>query len=257
MNVDLVLKIGGSVITEKSEPMTPNMENIRRIAKEFASAWEAKRVLLIHGGGSFGHHVALKYLDDRGRITDPKGISETRRAMHNLTTLIMDAFLEEGVPFFAFDPSACFLFEEGHGPVMVGGSLIQIELALSSGLLPALGGDVVLSHGGFGRVLSGDTIARMLALEFRAKTLAFGTDVDGYMEGGRVLRRIGKSELSEAISRAGGRAGDVTGGMAGKLSEIREYMLSGGRRSVIFNATKPGAISALMLGMGLEGTYIE
>ncbi|MEN3034913.1 MAG: isopentenyl phosphate kinase [Candidatus Methanosuratincola sp.] len=256
MKADLVIKLGGSAITQKDRPYAPNLNVIDRIAQEFASSWKGVRVLLVHGGGSFGHHTAIKYIDEGGRLKSPRGIAETRHAMHRLTSLLAESFLGRGVPFFAVDPSACFFEESGREPSL-DYSLRPVELALSAGLLPSLGGDVVLSSQGHGRILSGDTIARILALASSAELLAFGTDVDGYLEGGKPLRKIDRSRLKEIIASTKGRANDVTGGMAGKLGEVDEYLSSGGKRALIFNATRPGAIARLLCGEEVEGTYID
>ncbi|MBC7120723.1 MAG: hypothetical protein H5T33_03980 [Candidatus Methanosuratus sp.] len=258
MRADMVIKLGGSAITHKDVPMSPNMPLIEQIAQEFSSSWNGRRVLLVHGGGSFGHHAAMKYIDGSGKILDPRGMAEIRHAMHRLTSLLAEAFLGRGVPFFAVDPSACFLCEEEEG----GGFKIKpflrpVELVLEAGLLPSLGGDIVISTMGRGRILSGDTIARMLALASSARLLAFGTDVDGYLEGGVPLRKVGRNSLQGIVAGAKGRSNDVTGGMAGKLMEISEYFSSGGGRVLIFNASRPGNVARLLLGEEVEGTYIE
>lgn len=253
---DLVLKLGGSVITVKDTPMLPDLQRINGIAREFSLSYEGRRVLLVYGGGSFGHPVAKKYLDRTGRILDPNGIAETRHAMHKLTSYLADAFLSYRVPFFAIAPSACFHFREVGGSCEVEHSLRQIYAAFSSGLVPAVGGDVVLTSEGGGRILSGDTIARILARETGASLLAFGTDVDGYLQGGRVLNRISSSELPRIIAKTEGRFGDVTGGMAGKLREIERYMAAGGAGALIFNASRSENIRRILSGETVEGTYI-
>ncbi|MEJ5292307.1 MAG: isopentenyl phosphate kinase [Candidatus Methanosuratincola sp.] len=257
MRADLVIKLGGSAITQKDTPYTPNLAVIDRIAQEFSSSWGGRRVLLVHGGGSFGHHAAIKYIDRSGRLCSPRGIAETRHAMHRLTSLLAEPFLEKGVPFFAIDPSACFFYEEGGGKPTLQYSLQPVELALAAGLLPSLGGDVLLSSRGHGRILSGDTIARILALASSAELLAFGTNVDGYLEGGKPVWKIGRGELKELVAAAKCRSKDVTGGMAGKLGEVGEYLSSGGKRALIFNATRPGSVARLLRGEEVEGTYID
>ncbi len=257
MKADLVIKLGGSAITKKDAPYTPNLDVIEQIAREFSSYWGRGRVLIVHGGGSFGHHTAIKYIDSEGKLCSPRGVAETRHAMHRLTSLIAESFLGEGVPLFAIDPSACFFFEEVDGNPILEYNLRPVEMALSAGLLPSLGGDVVLTSQGHGRILSGDTIARVLALASSARLLAFGTDVDGYLEGGKPLGNIGRGKLNEIIAATKGRRNDVTGGMAGKLGEASEYLSSGGKRVLIFNATRPGAIARLLRGDEVEGTYID
>ncbi|MBS7631517.1 amino acid kinase, partial [Candidatus Bathyarchaeota archaeon] len=56
----IILKLGGSVVTEKDKPVTPNKENIKRLSREIAEAGEGE-LILIHGGGSYGHPVADEY----------------------------------------------------------------------------------------------------------------------------------------------------------------------------------------------------
>ena len=59
---DLILiKIGGSLITDKTKPYTTRPEVIKRIAKEIKEAVSEKDVNLIigHGAGSFGHQSAM------------------------------------------------------------------------------------------------------------------------------------------------------------------------------------------------------
>ena len=57
------LKLGGSLITDKSSAHTARIDVIRRIGLEILDAWsENKGPLLIgHGSGSFGHIPAKKY----------------------------------------------------------------------------------------------------------------------------------------------------------------------------------------------------
>ena len=49
----LILKLGGSVITKKEKKLTPNLEAIKRLAKEIAGA-KVFPLIIIHGGGSYG-----------------------------------------------------------------------------------------------------------------------------------------------------------------------------------------------------------
>src|SRR5947199_245906 len=56
----LLLKLGGSLITEKARPETPRLEVIARLAGEIARASRETHCRLIvgHGSGSFGHVAA-------------------------------------------------------------------------------------------------------------------------------------------------------------------------------------------------------
>ncbi len=55
-----ILKLGGSVVTHKDRPRTPNTEAITRLATEVATAGP-RRLIMVHGGGSYGHPLAKEY----------------------------------------------------------------------------------------------------------------------------------------------------------------------------------------------------
>jgi isopentenyl phosphate kinase len=253
--VDYVIKLGGSAITNKDTPLSPNTEVIEGIAKELANLQCRKRIVLVYGGGSYGHFVARGYLKN-GKISNPKGIAETRSAMLTLAKKLTDVFLPQGIPIFCINPSSCFILKNGE-PEPKAFFLKLVSKALGAGLVPAIGGDIVLDKECNARVLSGDTIARMLAAELNAKALLFGSDVDGILSNNKVVKEISKEEMRHMQSKVGNRKGDVTGGMAGKLKEIDKYLSQGGELSVVFNLTKPGVLTKILKGQYVEATYIR
>ena len=77
-----LVKLGGSVITVKEKLLTPNIVAIQRLAKEIAES-RVEELMIIHGGGSFGHPLAKQYAIQEG-YKDPsqlKGIHKTHQAM--------------------------------------------------------------------------------------------------------------------------------------------------------------------------------
>ncbi|VVB98459.1 Isopentenyl phosphate kinase [uncultured archaeon] len=58
-----ILKIGGSFITRKSGYREPDAQNIQKMAKSVALIWKKgiRDFVLVHGAGSFGHALVLKY----------------------------------------------------------------------------------------------------------------------------------------------------------------------------------------------------
>ena len=253
---DLVIKLGGSAVTHKDQPFTPNIGVLERIAGELSEpGLPSQRIVLIYGGGSFGHAAASRHLRD-GMITSPLGFAEVRSAMLSLTKVITDVFLRFGVPIFCISPSGCILLRDGaiDEETLF---LDPLERALGDGLIPAMGGDVVLDTTGGARILSGDRIARLLAIKLGAKALLFGTDVDGVMASEGPTGTIYEDEIPAMLGKIGGRKGDVTGGMAGKVREIAAYLWEGGEQSLIFNITRPGLLGKILRGERVQGTYIR
>ena len=56
----IILKIGGSAITDKTGELAAKTEIINRLAEEIKRA-DLDNLIVVHGGGSFGHPNALKY----------------------------------------------------------------------------------------------------------------------------------------------------------------------------------------------------
>src|SRR3989449_8150256 len=70
----LLVKLGGSVVTEKSHLRTPRPAAIRRLAGELASLREP--LLIVHGAGSYGHILARRHrLNERGGSTPPRPLA--------------------------------------------------------------------------------------------------------------------------------------------------------------------------------------
>lgn len=256
IKADFVVKLGGSAITHKDAPLSANIPVMEMTARELARVNACKsRIVLVYGGGSFGHYVARKHMAG-GKVLSPTGAAEIRAAMISLTKVLTEAFLWQGIPIFCINPSSSLAFNEGR--IANGECLMNsVRIALENGLLPAVGGDVVLESGGGARILSGDLIARLLAKQLSAKSLLFGTDVDGVLgRDGKLIPKVGISDLDGLVTRIGGRDGDVTGGMAGKLAEVRSYIEEGGKQAVIFDLTKEGRLSGIINGEKVECTYI-
>jgi isopentenyl phosphate kinase len=256
VKADFVLKLGGSAITHKDAPLSPNMTVMEMAARELAAIdLSEKKIVLVFGGGSYGHYAAGKHMAS-GRVQSAAGMAEIRAAMLSLTKILTEVFIWQGLPIFCINPSSALTLDDGH--LANEECLLRtVRAALGCGLIPAIGGDAVLEKGGGGRIVSGDLIASLLAKRLRAKALLFGTDVDGILGGdGRVMKRVGRGDLDAIIARIGGRRGDVTGGMAGKLTEVRSYLDEGGRLAVIFNLSKEGRLSGIINGGEVECTYV-
>src|SRR5947209_8576240 len=69
----LLVKLGGSVVTEKTHLRTPRSAAIRRLAGELASLREP--LLIVHGAGSYGHILARRHRLNEGGPTLPRRLA--------------------------------------------------------------------------------------------------------------------------------------------------------------------------------------
>jgi isopentenyl phosphate kinase len=259
----LVLKIGGSVLTDKNRPSTPKPEQIRRIAAEIKAGLSSKLVL-IHGAGSFGHHQAREFglksgLNDRSI----RGIMPTHNAVRELNDMIVEALYENGVYAAPVHPLSACVLKDGRVEHMC---LDVIDRMLAAGIVPVLHGDVVTDSVKGIDVLSGDQLVACLAKALGAEKVGIGTNVDGVYAGIRtnggdakdfkIISAITPSNLNLIKASLSGSGGvDVTGGMYGKIMELME-LTGSGVVSCVFNAEKPGNVMRFLRGENVEGTLI-
>jgi len=117
-SVVVFLKLGGSLITDKTHPYTARHATIARLAGEVRQALGAAPDLILlvgHGSGSFGHWAARPY-GTRQEVQTPiqwRGYAEVAAAAARLNRVVTDAFLEAGVPVLSVQPSASARCHDG------------------------------------------------------------------------------------------------------------------------------------------------
>jgi len=254
----VIVKLGGSVITEKSGRFRVRRGVLRRIAKEIAECGE--ELVVVHGGGSFGHPIAREHRLAEGFTSEKQlfGFAQTHAAMVELNREVVGALLAQGLPAVPVEPLACVITSGGR---IARAELGPVRRMLQIGLLPVLFGDVVLDLKKGFTVLSGDQLVSFLAVRLRAKRVVVGADVDGVFTSdpksdpnARLLREVTPADLQKM--RFGTSTVDVTGGMAGKLFEL----FSPAGRGIpvqIVNAAKPGILARAIRGEAVLGTVVR
>jgi isopentenyl phosphate kinase len=176
----VILKIGGSVITDKDGELAARTENINRLAEEIAKA-KLNSLILVHGGGSFGHPTAQKWglKDGYKEPAQMLGFAETHHVMTVLNGLVMDALLWHEIPAVSVAPSCGFLTENGR---IKSSDCTMVERMMNMGFTPVLYGDATFDEKLGFTVLSGDQLVTYLALKFNACKIVMGVDCDDQQE---------------------------------------------------------------------------
>lgn len=258
----IILKIGGSVITDKNGELAARTETINRLVEEIKKA-KLSNLLLVHGGGSFGHPIAKKYDIKDGLKQDSQkvGFAETHHVMSVLNGLVMDSLLWHNIPALSITPSSCIITKNGRISFFEEKIL---KMLMTMDIIPVLYGDAVLDdHLGF-TILSGDQIVAYLARSFGADRIIIGVDVDGLFDSdpkeiknSKLYSKINLEELikiKNSISTS--TTLDVTGGMVGKINELSSAIEKNIPVSII-NANKPDRLYQALIGAKVEGTLIE
>ncbi|MGB7545776.1 MAG: isopentenyl phosphate kinase [Methanothrix sp.] len=243
-----ILKIGGSILTDKSRELAARPEEIARVAAEIAIRPED--LVLVHGAGSFGHIPAKKY--GLPQVFSPEGLRMTHLSVARLCEMVVEALGQAGVDCLPVHPLSAAMLRQGRIESFFLGPVREM---IKNGIMPVLHGDVAMDASRGTAIVSGDQLVAYLAGELEADTVAVGSNVDGVLVSGQPLPCMGRNDLSQFESDIGASAGvDVTGGMRGKLEELLE-LADRGTESVIFNAGKKGNITRALKGESV-GTRI-
>lgn len=258
----LLIKLGGSLLTDKERTETSHPERIERLAREIAGAREAaegrgERIVLGHGSGSFGHIAAAAAGLGKGPL-DPgnlAGASRTQERAAALHHLVLEALRAAGLAPFSLAPGS-FLLAEGGTPVER--FLSPLAHALRLGLLPVVYGDVVLDRAWGASIASTEAVLSEIATGLPAlgigisRALWLGETEGVYDAAGETVPRLVALE-DAAIGAA--RGTDVTGGMRLRL-ETCLALARCGIPSTILDGREPGRLAAAIRGEDVPGTRI-
>ncbi|HSG41493.1 MAG TPA: isopentenyl phosphate kinase [Thermoanaerobaculia bacterium] len=257
----VLLKLGGSLITEKSRAETPRPEVIARLAGEIARAAGQVPFRLVagHGSGSFGHVAARESGIAQGLHSREQlpGVSRTQERAAALHHLVIQALEEAGALPFSLAPSSCMVAAAGR-PVAIHDE--PLLLALESGLLPVLYGDVVMDRERGVSICSTETVfdavaRRLLERGHAVRRAVWLGETDGlYDAEGKTIPRVSAAELDRSV--LGDPSGtDVTGGMRHRIESALELARMG-VPSLLINGLRAGELERALRGEAVQGTEV-
>lgn len=257
------LKLGGSLITDKSTPESAAEETIARLAAEVHEALQARpglRLVLGHGSGSFGHTAASRYGTRGGVETSEEwsGFAEVSVVAARLNTILLEAFDAVGIPIFRVQPSASARCRAGD---IIDMAVEPVRRALEHGLVPLVYGDVAFDEAQGGTIISTEDVLSYLARELQPERVLLAGSYGGVVDlHGDIVHRMTPAALSGLQRALGGSADtDVTGGMAAKVESMLALVEDvAGLRVVIFDGQQPGAVREALLDDDFSrGTRLE
>lgn len=250
----ILVKLGGSLITDKSKPETPRIEIIKKLAREIKEIQEEGKYGLIigHGSGSFAHVPAKSYETKKGFVNEKSqyGMCLVQDSAAKLNRIIVQKFLEEQINVYSINPSSSILSAGGK---IVDWYLNPLRKLLLYQVIPVVYGDVVLDENQGCAILSTEILlnylARSLKNEYRIEKIIYLGITDGvWGENKKIIPKITTKDYCELQKCFGASGGiDVTGGMEHKMSEAMEIAKQG-IEVVIGNGKTPGILSKILRG---------
>lgn len=256
MSEIIFLKLGGSLITDKSTPSTARPDVIVRLAGEIAAARQFNpdlKIILGHGSGSFGHVAAKKYGTRQGVNTAEQwlGFAEVWLQASALNRIVIEALHMAGLPAINFPASAAAIAEKGRP---ISWDVTPIEHALNHNLLPIVHGDVVFDTGIGGTIFSTEDIFSYLTPTFKPVRILLAGIEKGVWADFPACTQIIETITPQSLAKietllSGSAATDVTGGMAAKVKEtLILTQTTPGLEALIFSGEEPGNVQRALLG---------
>ena len=253
-----IIKLGGSVITDKTKQQCFKQKIMNNLAKEIKRA--DKETILIHGAGSFGHILAKQYKLNEGHQNDEqiKGFSLTHEMVQTLNSLVLKSLHKNDIPAVSISPHSIVKLNDH--------KLEEIDYKIFEGYLekkfiPVSFGDVVLDKKLGFSICSGDLLVSALTGHFKPEKVVFVVDEDGLYTSNPKINKDAKfinsatlKEL-EKLTTTTDKHADVTKGMEGKIDTIKNIARSG-INTVLLNGNKPNRLYKVLVGEDTKSTIV-
>ncbi len=255
----LVIKVGGSFITNKTKPFTTLPNSISLFASELSNLRDTYPnidFLIGNGAGSFAHFSAHKYGLSQGANTAEQlyGLCLAHNGVRKLNSMLTDALTASGLPAFGLSPSSLFMSKDGE---IVTEYFDPVRHLLAEGLIPVLHGDTILDVTSGTKIYSTEKIIQECVERLRAQyakiTVIYLLSVNGVLDkDGATIPLLKPNDDTFVYERL---KHDVTGGIVGKIESARKVAKIADEVFLI-NGNIPGELRKV-IATGTAGTMIE
>lgn len=244
----ILIKLGGSIITNKDKPLSARRKTIDNLAKSLKKIKEP--IAIVHGGGSYGHYWSVKYdMHTKEEKYDLKGVAIVKNSMIELNKIILDSFLKNKLNPYCLPPTD---FMAGNKPIIK--KVKEIAKISKSGLIPVTFGDALWYGQNKTFILSGDKIMTHLAKILKPNLCIFALNEDGVYSDLKSKKLI--HELKGERPSISENKMDVTGGMTRKIEEASKISKMG-TKVFFVNGNKPERIVKAVKNRKFEGTVFR
>lgn len=254
----LLIKLGGSVITKKSQKGVFNNNTMDNLSKQIQKS--NQDVILVHGAGSFGHVLAKKFELNEGykRVEQLIGFAKTHALVQKLNSYVIESLQKNNIPSVSIPPHSIAKFSDH--------KLNNFNFEIfkdykKNGFVPVTFGDVVLDKRIRFTICSGDILVKILAKEFKPKKAIFVIDEDGlYDYNPKVVKNakfIDSATINELenLEATIDSHDDVTRGMKGKIDTIKDISRMG-IDTILLNGNKEDRLYKVLKGEKTKATLV-
>lgn len=261
MKSKVIVKLGGSFLTNKKKAHSLKENHVRKIAREIRKTLNSDiHLVLGHGAGSYGHIAAKKYNAQQG--IHPQSGWEAyyliRQDMIRMNLKLLELFADENLHPVTIQPSAILMASNGKIDSI---KMDTITALLNFNQIPLIHGDIILDKKQGFTIASTEEQISLLHKHLQFDRIILISDVDGVLDdNGEIIPIINSQNYSDILKHLSGSAGeDVTGGMRSKVEEIFALIKNTPKSEahIISGYSKEGLISKAILGEANIGTKIS
>lgn len=261
----VVIKLGGSYITDKKKPLTPRPSNISTAAQQIHQVIEScpgSHLVIGNGAGSYGHYLAKKHAIKQGIQSDDQrfGFCEVQDSVAQLNRLVVQELLKAHVPACSLPPSSWLTAENGQKKSVFLDSFTEL---MKNDIVPVVFGDIVSDTEKGCSIFSTEHVFAILAEELKQKggkvdKLVYITDVEGVLDTNGDIIPVITHDTREDVAQQlyANDTFDVTGGMMHKIDSALEYAQNG-TEVFIMRPSEENRVSNAIRGEPVKGTVFK
>jgi len=247
----VLIKLGGSLITDKKKEDTIRPDVIEQCVEEIESVRRAlpdTDIIIGTGAGSFGHIQAHKYqLKAGARLAEQfYGMCMVHNNVRKLNEFVTGQLIAKELPAFSISPSAILMANDG----TIASSFFQpVRQLLASGCIPMMHGDAVLDPIRGLTIMSTEKVLQACLENLRELyeeiVVIYCMDVSGIWDENR--RTISVLERNQTPFSHKSSVRDVTGGIEGKVKSAR-YAAELAERVYLISGKEKGDLKKAIAG---------
>jgi len=262
----ILVKLGGSLITDKEKPFTAKMDVIDNLTRQIKRATEEDptiRLIIGNGGGSYPHYPAVKYkMSGEIKSEEQKiGFCEVQDAAAQLNRIIVRQLLNNGVKAISANPSSMIIAKNGKIKEFFIEPIIEL---LKLNIIPVLYGDIICDEKFGAKIFSTEQILSELALRMKKRKIEVSRIIhNGMTKGvldnkGQLIEFIDEGKfkkMKQCFFKTKGY--DVTGGMLHKVEESLNLAKNNIKTIIINGVFQEDLLKKAILGYDCKGTVIS
>lgn len=217
----ILIKLGGSLITDKTKANVAKLDVIENLTKQIKEIVENNKnlsLIIATGAGGFGHPVAKIYEHNL-----EEGLPFIKKAVKKINQIVVASLIKEGIKSVSVEPSKVSKYKNGKMFSLSDSFIISL---LEKNIVPVFHADLVKDQTRGISILSMDRFLVDLAIFFKnknyevEKVIFVGTTAGVVSRVGTTIKKITKnnfSKIREVFYK--GKGIDVTGGMKYKVEQ--------------------------------------